>query len=187
MAPSLCTSSSSPCSHSARSQSRVAPSSGEFQLPSWKAHRKSLDQNNCLFLSFFFSPSRDFYPLWSLFYAKDSSKSFLDRLYIIYCVQIFSYPRFRSVLACFDWYAATTRPTYCSGLNWLCLQRRWKSQEKNWKNFLRGRYDFFKFWKYFLFLFFWGGWGRDKSKMACNWIRTEFIFRIKFNKIYNSS
>lgn len=34
LAPSLCTSSSSPCSHSARSQSHVAPTSGEFLLPS---------------------------------------------------------------------------------------------------------------------------------------------------------
>lgn len=188
LAPSLCTSSSSPCSHSARSQSHVAPTSGEFLLPSWKAHRKSSDQNNCLFLPFFFSPSRDFLPpLVTLLHERQFQKFSWPLVYIVYLLRPNLF-RIRVSDPC--WHVSTDmRPRH--GLPTVPVRidyvyRGGESHRKRIENISWEKDDFFKFWN-FLFLFFWGGKGTDESKMAWNWIRMEFIFRTKFNKIYNSS
>ena len=80
----------------------VAPSGGEFQWPSRKAHRKSLDQNNRLFLSFFsHRRHRLFASSNLLFRSKQSPESSRDRLCTPHArVETSSHP-------CFAGYAAT--------------------------------------------------------------------------------
>lgn len=173
LAPSLCTSSSSPCSHSARSQSHVAPTSGEFLLPSWKAHRKSSDQNNCLFLPFFFSPSRDFLPpLVTLLHERQFQK-FSWPLVYIYCVQIFFASVFPILVGMFRRICGHATAYLLFLFELIMFTEAVKVIGKELRTFLERKMTFLNF-EIFYFYFFEKGRGQTSQK----WLRIEFVWNL---------
>lgn len=128
--------------------------------------------------SFFLSFSHrrvTFYPLWSLFYTKDSSKSFLDRLCIsyIYCVQIFFASVFPIRVGMFRRICGHATAYLLFLFELIMFTEAVKVIGKELRTFLERKMTFLNF-EIFYFYFFEKGRGQTSQR----WLGIEFVWNL---------